>query len=105
MAEFQFSYSIVSEYIEFCIKKNSSKIYIKNVLSKLPHPFMGFHIPPTLDSLRKVAEIENVLGEFDEAVNEYKKTITNHDHWTYEIEVELIQNSVTRIYKDIFDNT
>jgi tRNA A-37 threonylcarbamoyl transferase component Bud32 len=104
LTEIQFSYSIVSEYIEHCIKETASKENILKVLSMFPHPFMGFHIPPTINCLKMVAEISKTENVFNEALDEYIKNASNPDNWNHELSIEKIEGNVTEIYKNIFEN-
>ncbi len=104
MKELKFCYSIISNYIESCIKGNKTESDAKKTLHKLPHPFMGFHIPPTIKCLQKVAEIEGVSSSFEKALKDYRKVISNQENWKHEITIETIKGEVTDIYRKLFDD-
>jgi len=102
--EFQISYSIVSDFISFCIKGGKSKEGIKKILEKLPHPFMGFNYFSTIESLQSISEIENIEETFEEALEEHKKAILNPINWEHEVSIEVFEDGITNIYRDLFEN-
>lgn len=102
ITEFQFSYSIVSLFIENCTNAKKSKADVANVLGKFPHLFMGFHIPPTLRCLQVIAEIENLTAIFGEELKTYKEQISQIQNWSTNVEVEYLSEGTTSIYQKIF---
>jgi len=104
MTEFQFSYSIVLTFVDLCIKSKTSPADIALVFNKLPHPFMGFHIPPTVQCLREIAVIASIEANFNTALDNYKAKISDLNNWDTEVTIEYLNDGVTQIYRDLFDN-
>lgn len=102
ITEIQFSYSIISAFIENCIKDRKSKQDIENVLQKLPHPFMGFQIPPTIKCLETIAESEHITNELNQALEDYKIKISKSENWQTNIEIEYIEDGVIEVYLKLF---
>ena len=102
VSQYQLSYSIVSEYISKSIKGNNSTESIIKILSKLPHPFMGFPISTTIESLRKVAEITNDIENFELGLAEFKIAFAKPENWKHDFEIETIEIGVTDIYRKMF---
>lgn len=103
LAEYQFSYGIISELILKSIKRQVDNTTLLQILSKFPHPMMGFHIPPTIACLRTVAEIGDFNQEFESALKEYFSKASNPENWNHSLEIEIIEGGTTNIYKDMFD--
>ncbi len=102
MAEFKLGYSIVTKFIDLILNNKTSKNDILNLLAKLPHPMMGFHIPYTVNCLRSVAELDGLTNNLQEAIDTYNQRMQDPNSWKMDVTIEYIQPGVTDIYKRIF---
>ena len=103
ISEYKLSYSIVSTFIDLILNNKTTVNDFEQLLTSLPHPMMGFHIPNTIKCLRSIAQIENLTTNLQTAIDSYIEKIKNPNNWNSTVTIENTDNDVTEIYRKMFN--
>lgn len=102
ISEYKLSYSVVSKFIDLILNNKTSVNDFEQLLTILPHPMMGFHIPYTIKCLRSIATIDNFAINLESAIDSHIQKIKNTNNWKTELTIEYLDHDVTEVYRKMF---
>ncbi|CAM3007309.1 protein kinase family protein [Flavobacterium frigoris] len=103
ISEYKLSYSIVSKFIDLILNNKTSANDFVQLLTTLPHPMMGFHIPHTIKCLQSIAQIDNLTTNLQTAIDLYIQKIKNENNWNSTLTIEYLDHDVTEVYRKMFN--